>query len=113
MASEKREKRVAPEDIQPLVHDGVSYSVHYVAADGGTYHGAGHIKATDVQTNRTLWDVELFPDQRTSAALEGDVQDVYITKLSVEDEQLIVTDENNQMYRLDLSTGRLPLLDKP
>jgi hypothetical protein len=90
-------KRTAPENVQPLIYDGIRY---VVPNDDGR---RGYIEAWDINTNRKLWDLTVFMN-RVDPKLEQDVQWVFVKSLSLRDGKLVVTSERGNTYQIDLNT---------
>jgi hypothetical protein len=95
-------KRVAPPDVPPVVMGQVSYGViHFGKAEGLDQNG-GYIAASDKQSGARLWTLKVY-ETRIDPNLEGDVQDVFITKLKKHGgHELDVTDEKGRHYRVNL-----------
>jgi hypothetical protein len=66
----------------------------------------GFVVALDAATKKELWRAQIYQVVK-DPDLEGDVQDVFITKLAKDGGALIVTDERNRTYRLDLTTKKV------
>jgi hypothetical protein len=90
-------KRVAPEKVEPLTHQGVRY---IAPNDDGR---RAYIEAWDIQTNKKLWDLTIFTN-RIDPTLEEDVQWVFIKAMNIRDGALMVTSERDKIYRVDLKT---------
>ena len=90
-------KRAAPLKVEPVIHQGVRY---IAPNDDGR---RAYIEASDVQTNKKLWELTVFTN-RIDPKLEEDVQWVFIDKLSVQDDTLVVTSERGRTYQIDLKT---------
>ena len=76
-------KRIAPASVEPIVYE----SIRYVAPnDDGR---RGYIEAWDLKTNKKLWELTVFTN-RIDPKLEADVQWVFINKLTIRDEMLMV-----------------------
>src|SRR5205809_4808402 len=90
-------KRTAPAQVEPVVYDGIRY---VAPNDDGR---RAHIEAWDVQSNKKLWDLTVFTN-RIDPQLEEDVQWVFIKTLTLQDDVLIVSSENDNVYRVDLKT---------
>src|SRR5439155_258039 len=63
----------------------------------------GYIEARDMKTNKKLWELTVFTN-RIDPKLEPDVQWVFINKLTIRDEMLMVTSERGATYQVDLRT---------
>src|ERR1700747_2287790 len=97
-------KRIAPEKVDPVVHEGV----RYVAPN---YDGRrGYVEAWNVATNKKLWELTIFTN-RIDPHLEEDVQWVFIKALNIKDGRLIVTSENGKTYQVDVNTKAITLTD--
>ena len=127
-------KRAAPKEVAPIVTEKAIYSVpHFAALDKarnrerrealenreGGLHGAveylepiqapqngGVVEARDPKTKKLLWQVQVYKTEYK--ALEKDVQDVFITSLTLDKVHnlLIMSDEKSRVFVLNLSTKR-------
>jgi hypothetical protein len=88
-------KRRAPEPVTPVVHEEIRYEA--------PIERMGWVEAWDVKTGATLWDVQVYKVD-VDPNLERDVQEVYITKLEIEGGDLLVTDERDREFLVDLKT---------
>jgi hypothetical protein len=89
--------RTTPVAVEPVIHEGVRY---VAPNDDGR---RAYIEASDVRTNKKLWDLTMFTN-RIDPKLEEDVQWVFINTLSIRDDTLIVTSERGTTYQIDLRT---------
>jgi hypothetical protein len=105
IASEARAKRASPKPVPPVVHDGVKY----VAPNANGREGK--IEARSESTGKKLWDVVIYTI-KIDPNLEQDVQWVFITKLAIRDNTIIVTNEKNEQFTLDLKTKKVEKLKK-
>jgi hypothetical protein len=99
-ASEAWAKRMPPKPVTPLVQDGVKY---VALLDNGRQ---GIIEAQDEKTGKKLWDLVVYT-VKIDPNLEEDVQWVFITTLAARDHALLVTNEKNQQYTVDLKTKKI------
>jgi hypothetical protein len=90
-------KRAAPAKVEPVIYQGVRY---VAPNDDGR---RAYIAAWDIQTNKKLWELTIFAN-RIDPKLEEDVQWVFINKLSIRGDVLIVTSERGATYQIDLKT---------
>src|SRR4051812_42079408 len=84
-------KRIARPKVPPIVHQGVKY---IVPNDNGR---RAYVQAWDTNTNapnKMLWEVTVFRNF-INPLVEEDVQWVFIKKLSVEDDKLVVVAEKD------------------
>jgi outer membrane protein assembly factor BamB len=91
-------KRAAPRAVAPVVADGIRYSAPLEAM--------GFVVAATPDTGKELWRVRIY-EVRVDPNLERDVQDVFITSLTVKDGTLIITNERGESYALDLKTRKV------
>lgn len=85
-------KRAAPKEVQAILVENISYSTTM-----------SEIIATDTLSKKSLWKKEIYKiiyDEN----LERDVQDVYIDSISVKDNLMVIRNENNEFYTLNLET---------
>ena len=90
-------KRTASVKVEPVIHETVRY---VVPNDDGR---RAYIQAWDIKTNKKLWELTVFTN-RIDPKLEADVQWVFINKLTIRDEMLVVTSERGATYQVDLRT---------
>jgi len=96
-------KRIPAPVIEPVVHKGVCYTV---PNDKGT---VGYVVAWEVATGRQLWKKTIFR-KCICPCLEHDVQWVFIKQMRLDGERLILVNEREQTYSLDLKTRRIKKL---
>ena len=90
-------KRAAPPVVAPVVVGGIQYRAD---AKPGVM---GFVEAHETKSGALLWSRQIYVIVR-NPRLEGDVQDVYITKLKEDGNALLIYNERNDEYRLDLKT---------
>jgi hypothetical protein len=88
-------KRAAPQPVEPVLHDGVRYEA--------PVEKMGFVEAFDVVSGKKLWTLQVYRIE-VDPSRERDVQDVYITKLEIVEGGLLVTDERDREYLVDLTT---------
>jgi hypothetical protein len=99
-------KRSAPKDVPPVVFEGVRYeAAHWVVVKRKRIAG-GYVEAFDVKTNKKLWSVKVYSTEYASG-LERDVQEVFITSMAIENGKLVVVNERDETYDVDLKTHRV------
>lgn len=91
-------KRVAPELVAPVLFKGIEYSAPRDAM--------GFVIATGISSGKELWRVRIY-EVRVDPNLERDVQDVFITSLTLREDALIITNERGEKYALDLKTRKV------
>ena len=103
--SESEAKRAVPSKVMPVQVGSIEYS----APHGKLQNQMGCIEARKVGSGKLLWIrqvcvVKYDPD------LEGDVQDAYIKNIKVKGNSLIITNERNSEYQLNLKTLHVKVL---
>ena len=98
-------KRGPPPKIEPVVYGGVRY---VVPNDNGRQ---AYIQAWDKSTNHMLWSATVFRNA-INPLLEEDVQWVFVKTLKLEHGNLIVVDERDRAYSVDLKTHAVRELPK-
>jgi hypothetical protein len=88
-------KRPAPKDITPLVYNNILLTA--------PINKMGCIVAIDTANHSVLWEKEVY-HIRQNPFLESDVQDVFIDSIFLRDNLLIIRNEQNKKFALDLET---------
>jgi hypothetical protein len=96
-------KRIPAPKVEPVVLKGIRY---VAPNDNGR---TGYIEAWDATTNKKLWKTIVYRIH-LDRFLEEDVQWVYITSLRIESGNLIVTNERDGRYSLNLKTRKVERL---
>ncbi len=92
-------KRKAPPKVEPVVFDGVRYTV---PNDSGR---RAYVQAWDTKTNKMLWEVTIFRNFIVPFPLaEEDAQHVYIKNMRISEGKLVFVAENGRTYSLDVKT---------
>ncbi len=90
-------KRIAPKDVAPVARDGVEYS-----APSGVSN-MGMVRAREGAGGKVLWEQKIY-EVEIDPKLERDVQWVFISDLKLHGGLLIITDERQRHFSLDLET---------
>jgi hypothetical protein len=96
-------KRIPAPIITPIIHEGIRYTV---PNDRGT---VAYVVAWDQATGKQLWKKTLFR-KLLIPLLEPDVQWVFIKEMRLEESRLLLIDERNRRYSLDLKTRKVKKL---
>lgn len=109
--------RMAPMEVDPVIYNGVMYmsnkNIHQKENWLGNPIGAGYyVEAWDVETGKMIWELEVY-DVKYIPRLEGDVQDKFITYLAIEDGKLIVVNECDDEYEVNLETKAVAKRQNP
>ncbi len=98
-------KRLAPAEVESVTYDGVVYSVLKWGKVKGLDQNGGYLIAKDKKTKKVLWQKRIYKI-KYSKQLETDIQDIFITKLSLSDDKkdLVINNERGETYHLNLKT---------
>lgn len=89
-------KRSAPAPVESVSFEGIRYEVSEM----------GTVLASNEENNQKLWENVIYTVSYIPF-LEKDVQTVYIRKLQVINNTLLVTDERDIIHKVDLKTGKV------
>ena len=103
--SESVAKRAVPSKVTPVQVGSIEYS----APHGKSQNQMGCIEARKVGSGELLWIRQVYV-VKYDPDLEGDVQDVYIKKIKVKGNSLIITNERKSEYQLNLKTLHIKVL---
>ena len=90
-------KRVAPKKVQSITYNNIEYSVDH--------SNIGSVLITDKNSN-TIKNIKIYTIEYNND-LEKDVQDIFIINLKISNNFLLITNERNKVYRMDLSTYQI------
>jgi len=96
-------KRTPPAPVAAIEHDGIRYVVAHFDT---TRERGGWIEAWDVAKGTRLWTRQVYRI-RHDPRLEGDVQDVFITRIEVRDGTLLVENELHERFEMELGSGKV------
>ncbi len=99
-------KRSAPGEISPLVYNGIKYIIHHWGASIKKKQNGGFIEAFDLKKRQRLWLLRVYEIEYNSK-IEKDIQDIFITKIEIKKNKLIVRNEKNDIFIVDLKTKRV------
>jgi hypothetical protein len=93
-------KRAAPPSVAAVDNGSVRYSAPAQPEE------MGFVIATDVSTWKELWRQRIY-HVHMKPLLEKDVQWVFITSLTLRDGKLLITNERDEHFTLDLTTRKV------
>jgi hypothetical protein len=93
-------KRGAPAEVLPATVGNIEYSAPH---RNHTHKQMGFIEARDLKSGKLIWSRQIYV-VKYDPDLEGDVQDVFIKSITVEGNTLIITNERNSKYQLNLNS---------
>ncbi len=88
-------KRAAPQKVTPVIYEGIRYEA--------PIDQMGFVIAFDNTTGKKLWGKRIYKVW-FNFWLEKDVQTISITDLRIENQKLIIRNEKDEYYSLDLKT---------
>ena len=92
-------KRGVPAEVLSVTVGNIEYSAPH---RNRTHKQMGFIEARDLKSGKLIWNRQIYV-VKYDLELEGDVQDVFIKRITVEGNYLIITNERNSKYQLDLN----------
>lgn len=99
-------------EIKPVIYNGVKYTAphfKYIKMSNiWVMHdqNGGFVEARDETTGELLWDLIVYKTSYNSwRSMEK--QDVFITSLKIENENLVVTNEKNKKYLININTQKI------
>jgi hypothetical protein len=93
-------KRGAPAEVLPATVGNIEYSAPH---RNGTHKQMGLIEARDPKSGKLIWSRQIYA-VKYDPDLEGDVQDVFIKSITVQGNNLVITNERNSKYQLNLNS---------
>jgi len=99
-------KRGAPAEVLPVTVGNIEYSAPH---RNGTHKQMGFIEARDLKSGGLIWSRQIYA-VKYDLELEGDVQDIFIKSIAVQGNNLIITNERNSEYQLNLKTLHVKVL---
>jgi hypothetical protein len=106
-------KKAAPKTVAPVTHGGIRYEAPHFGSSGGRDQNGGYVQARAADDDRLLWERMVYRI-RYDPALERDVQDVFITSLSLSEDgrRLLVDNDKGERYEMDLGSGAVVAVRK-
>lgn len=85
-------------EVEPVIYNDIRYTA--------PHKKMGYIEAWDVETDKKLWELKVY-DVKIIPLLELDLQWIIITFLSIEKGKLIVVNDRDYAYEVDLETKKV------
>jgi len=103
-------KRLEPQPVRVIHYKGITYSVPPFILDDKDDPNGGFLEARDSK-DQLLWRVQIYKT-RYNPLLEQDVQDIFITSLSLDKihDFLLLADEDKRIFAVDISTRKVTRL---
>jgi hypothetical protein len=99
-------KRGAPVEVLPVKVGNIEYSVPH---RNGTQKQMGYLNARDVKSGKLIWSRQIYA-VKYDPNMERDIQDIFITSITVQGNHLFITNERNSKYQLDLKTFEVKVI---
>ena len=99
-------KRRVPAEVLPVKVGNIEYSAPH---RNRTHKQMGFIEARDLKSGKLIWNRQIYA-VKYDPDLEGDVQDVFIKSITIQGNNLIITNERNSKYQLDLNSLKVKVL---
>lgn len=96
-------KRTVPVEVPPLIRDNIKFVVPHFAGETGRDQRGGYIEARDAKTDDLLWELKIYT-VIYKRRLEKDVQDIFITKMEFQNHKLVIWNERNDKFLVDIKT---------
>jgi len=99
-------------EVEPVIYNGVKYiAPHFKYIKKSTIwemhkQNGGFIEARDETTDKLLWDLIVYKTSYISWK-PMDKLDVFITSLKIENDNLVVTNEKNKKYLININTRKI------
>jgi hypothetical protein len=104
-------KREVPSEVPTIIFEGVEYSVPHFGFENGSKQNGGFVKAANEKSNEVMWVKRIYKIWYNPFK-ERDAQDIFITnmQLSSDNAHLVITNERNEKYSLNIGTLKLKRL---
>src|SRR6056300_765816 len=102
-------RRGVPAEVLPDTVGNIEYSAPH---RNGTHKQIGFIEARNLKSGKLIWSRQIY-SVKYDLDLEGDVQDVFIKSITVQGNNLIITNERNSKYQLDLNSLEVKVIKGP
>jgi len=99
-------KRRVPAKVLPVKVGNIEFSAPHRT---DTHKQMGFIEARDLKSGKIIWSRQIYT-VKYDPDLEGDVQDVFIKRITVEGNNLIIINEKNSKYQLNLNSLEVKVL---
>ncbi len=105
-------KRKGPKAVAPLSVKGIRYEVVKNGRALGFTQTGGVIAAIDEKSGQSLWTLQVYQTHYDEQE-EKDVQDVYITQMSLakDGQSLLIANERKQQFQVNLVDRKITSLE--
>ena len=98
-------KRTSPPVVEPVISNGISY----LAPNHDGSHA--YVEAWNAKTHEKIWEIKVFSTS-INPLLEADVQWIFIKRIAIDRDKLIVETEDRRIYAIDLKSKKVSKLSK-
>ena len=110
-------RRAAPEPVDPVTHNGVTYEVIHFCKPRGLKQNGGYVAKIDAESGDELGMIRIYKVRYSWwKPIERDKQDVFITDMTLDGNRLLISDERGGQFRgtpsvvaADFSDGEVQL----
>ena len=101
-------KREAPRPVPAVELDGVRYEPIVFGLARGLSQNGGYLAAIDGSSGRELWVQKIY-DVVYDDSMEGDKQDVFVTRLAIDKNKrvIVVENERGERFVFDLDSRQV------
>jgi len=103
-ATSVNSKRLGPAPIEPVSRNNVVYSVPAFVS-GETQNG-GYIEARNKASGELIWRLKVYKTEY-ARNLERDIQDVFIISIRLEAESIVVVDDKDRVFEVNMNTRNI------
>jgi len=104
-------KKPLPKEIRPIIHENIKYVVDHSKSHT---HEGGWVKALDAKTGKLLWEKQIYKDKSSlnSKIIVLSNGGTYITSTYLRGDFLIIINEKEEIYSIDLKTKVVEKIEK-
>ena len=92
-------REYAPATIPPVIYKDIK-----IVAENSSLDNMGVVQAFNINTNKLIWSKQVYTI-KINPHIEKDTQMVFIKKMMIENDKLVIIDEYLKKYILDPNTG--------
>lgn len=105
----KAGKRVPPPRVKSVIIGDTRYKAIHWGRERGFGQNGGYIAAVDPKSRKELWTLKVY-DVAYDGKREEDAQDVFIASMKADGGKLIVRDEDDRRYSVDVGSRNVTRL---
>ena len=108
-------RRVAPDPVDPVTHNGIRYEVIHFGKPLGLKQNGGYLQKFDAESGEDLGFIRIYKVKyRWWRAIEKDKQDVFITDMRLDEDgaRLLIDAERDGHYAYVIESGTVETIEK-